>query len=211
VHLSYPFIVEDGGEIFCIPESSEADEIAIYRARSFPRDWERVATLIGGFGGCDSSVIFRDGLWWLFCTPRDAPNHELHAWFSERLLGPWRAHARNPVKTDVRSARPAGTPFVVADVLYRPAQDCAGGYGRRVAINRVRRLTPTDFQEEPVAFVEPDARGPCRAGLHTLSDAGGVTLIDGKLYRFAPRETVRKAMSYALKTVRAVTSSIKGK
>jgi hypothetical protein len=212
VHLSYPFIVEDGGEIYCIPESSEAEEIAIYRARSFPREWERVATLIGGFGGCDSSVIFRDGLWWLFCTAREAPNHELHAWWSEHLLGPWSAHARNPVKTDVRSARPAGTPFVADGVLYRPAQDCAGGYGRRVAINRVRRLTPTEFDEQPVAFVEPDARGPYRAGLHTLSDAGGgVTLIDGKLYRFVPRETARKAISYALKAMRGIASSIKGK
>lgn len=210
VHLSYPYIVEDGGEIYCVPESSEADEIAIYRARAFPREWERVATLIDGFGGCDSSIVFRDGLWWLFCTTREAPNHELHVWHSERLLGPWRAHARNPVKVDVRSARPAGTPFVVADVLYRPAQDCAGGYGRRVAINRVRRLTPTDFDEEPVAFVEPDARGPWRAGLHTLSAAGGVTLIDGKGYRFSAGEFVRMATSYARKAARGATS-IKGK
>ncbi len=40
---------------------------------------------------------------------------------------PWVAHARNPVKTDARSARPGGTPFVVDGVLYRPGQDSMVG------------------------------------------------------------------------------------
>jgi len=210
VHLSYPFVVEDGGEIYCIPESSEAGEIAIYRARAFPRQWERVATLVEGFGGCDASVVFHDGAWWMFATAREAPNHELHVWHAQRLLGPWRPHARNPVKTDIRSARPAGTPFHAGGELYRPAQDCAGGYGKRVAINRVRALTTTAFEETPVTFVEPDARGPWPAGLHTLSAAGDVTLIDGKRFAFAPGEFARRAMTYARKSVRRVSAAIKG-
>ena len=35
-HLSYPFLVEDNGEVFMIPESHRAGEIALYRARKFP-------------------------------------------------------------------------------------------------------------------------------------------------------------------------------
>jgi len=102
---------------------------------------------LDGFGGIDPTVVRHDGRWWMFCTNPDAPNHELHAFHAQRLAGPWIAHARNPVKVDVRSARPAGTPFYAAGALHRPAQDCGGGYGRRVVINRVDALTPTEFDE----------------------------------------------------------------
>ena len=40
------------------------------------------------------------------------------------------------VKTDVRSARPAGTPFVYQGELYRPAQDCSRTYGGSIVIHR---------------------------------------------------------------------------
>jgi hypothetical protein len=92
------------------------------------------------------------------------------------------------VKVDVRSARPAGTPFVVDGTLYRPAQDCSRTYGGRVTINRVLILTPLAFREEPFAFVDPDPEGPYPDGLHTLSQVGNVTLIDGKRTLFVPVE-----------------------
>ena len=185
VHLSYPYIVEDGGDIYCAPEMSAAGEIALYKATRLPDTWQRVATLVEGFGGCDPTIVRFADRWWMFCTHRDAPNHELHVFHADALLGPWQPHARNPVKTDVRSARPAGTPFVRDGALHRPAQDCAGGYGRRVVLNRVHALTPTEFVEEPVGYVAPDPRGPWPDGLHTLSAVGGMTLVDGKRFRFS--------------------------
>ena len=42
------------------------------------------------------------------------------------------------------------------------------------------RLTPDEYAEEPVARLEPDPRGPLPHGLHTLTAAGPVTLVDGK-------------------------------
>jgi hypothetical protein len=88
---------------------------------------------------------------------------------------------------DIRSARPAGTPFIFENVLYRPAQDCSVTYGGRVAVNRVVRLTPDEFVEETVCHVEPDAGGRYNAGLHTLSGVGDLTLVDGKRYMFDRR------------------------
>jgi len=196
VHLSYPFVIADAGEVYCIPEMGRSGRVDLYRAVHLPDRWERVATLLDGFGGIDPTVVRHDGRWWMFCTNPDAPNHELHAFHAQRLAGPWIAHARNPVKVDVRSARPAGTPFYAAGALHRPAQDCGGGYGRRVVINRVDALTPTEFDERPVAFVEPDPAGPYRCGVHTLSSAGSHTLVDGKTYRFAPAAFAATARQY---------------
>ena len=142
VHASYPYVFESEGTVWCIPETYQAKEVRLYRAVEFPDVWEHHATLIKGVAALDSTVIHHDGLWWLFCTDRDAgSNSKLRIWLAPQLLGPWDPHPLNPVKTDVRSSRPAGTPFVSNGVLYRPAQDGSDSYGGSITINRVDRLT----------------------------------------------------------------------
>ena len=89
-------------------------------------------------------------------------------------------HALNPVKTDVRSSRPAGTPFVHKGELFRPAQDGSESYGGGVAITRIDELTPTTFSEQVVSRVSPLVSSPYRDGIHTLSAVGNRTVIDGR-------------------------------
>ena len=52
-----------------------------------------------------------------------------------------------------------------------------------MAINRVLRLTPGEYYEETVRFIEPVKGSPYDKGLHTLSAVGNVTLVDGKKYQ----------------------------
>jgi hypothetical protein len=180
-HLSYPYIVEHEGSVYCVPEASGSGEIAIYRAARFPDRWEKHATLVAGVGGVDSSIVRFSDKWWMFAGDiADGPDFKLRIWYADDLFGPWHPHAANPVKIDVRSARGAGTPFVVDGVLYRPSQDCSQTYGGRVIVNRVLKLTPTEFVEESARIVEPESGGPYRFGLHTLSRFGEYTLVDGK-------------------------------
>ena len=47
-HLSYPFLIERGRELFMIPESSANRDIALYRAVEFPLKWQRHAVLVEG-------------------------------------------------------------------------------------------------------------------------------------------------------------------
>ena len=68
---------------------------------------------------------------------------------------------------------------VVDGVLYRPAQDCRPRYGLRVVLNRVLTLTPNEFEEEVCAYIEPDPLGPRPEGLHTLTSAKGIVMVDG--------------------------------
>lgn len=198
VHLSYPFLLEVGGRTFCMPETHEAAEVSLYEVERFPDRWRKLATLLSNTVIVDASLFSHGGLWWLAgseAAPKGA-NCELHLWYATEMTGPWRAHPGNPVKIDVRSARPGGTPFVHAGVLYRPAQDCSRTYGGRILINRVLTLTPTAFQEETAAQVDPDISGPYPEGLHTLSAVGAVTLIDGKRIRFIPAQFARTLRSW---------------
>jgi hypothetical protein len=190
-HLSYPFVFAIGGQAYCIPETLENNEIALYRAVDFPAKWQKEATLVQGFAGVDATPLFSRGRWWLFTTENVEPrHHRLHVFYSDELRGPYSPHALNPVKVDPRSAGGAGTPFFVDDAVYRPAQDCSRGYGGAVVINRIITLTPKAFAEETVARLDPRAGDRYRLGIHTISALGDITLVDGK--RRAP--TLRRVI-----------------
>jgi hypothetical protein len=185
-HLSYPFLFWDERELYCIPESSEARHVKLYKATPSVSSWEEAATLLSNFAAADSTVVNHDGRWWLFCTNADDGRQDkLFIWHSETLLGPWQPHMCNPVKIDVRSARPAGTPFHFDGDLYRPAQNCSITYGGRISLNKVTRLTTTTFEETVCNVIGPAVDGKYTDGMHTLSRFGEeMTLVDGKRYRF---------------------------
>jgi hypothetical protein len=182
-HISYPYLVEDEGQIYCVPETCEASELRLYRAVAFPTSWEAAGVLLPGFPAVDSTIFRFEGRWWLFATSREASDHKLFAWYADSVRGPWHPHRANPIKIDVRGSRPAGPPFWVDGSLYRPAQDCSTTYGGRIALHRITELTPTRFCEQLERFIEPDPTSPYRRGLHTLSAAGASTVIDGRCYR----------------------------
>jgi hypothetical protein len=191
-HISYPFCFEHEGNVYCIPETQQIRQITLYRAEEFPCKWERVATLIDNFAGVDGTVFQHNGSWWLTSSLGGRYSSlRLMVWHSSKLLGPWKPHTQNPVKTDSSSTRPAGTPFTHAGSLYRPAQDCSKRYGGRVVLNRVVLLTPTEFKEEKAAVIEPfDALYP--DGIHTISGGGNITLIDGNRRVFSENTVLKE-------------------
>ncbi len=204
VHLSYPYLIEEDGEIYCIPETHQARMISLFRADRFPDEWTKVCVLVEDFPGVDSTVFRHEGYWWLLCTSRDdQPNTNLYGFFAESLTGPWTPHPLNPLKSDVRSSRPGGTPFVHENQLYRPAQDCSEVYGGAVTINRVTRLTPRAFEEETVGRVAPDPHGPYAAGLHTICAVGDRTIVDGKRMFLSPGKPLQTARNLILRRSRS--------
>jgi hypothetical protein len=179
MHLSYPYIFRYDGVVYCVPECWQSHAISLYRAVDPPRVWQKLATLVDAFDGVDPTLFQHEGRWWLLCSSRHQGSlHNLFIWYADTLLGPWRPHDGNPVKNDVRSSRPAGTPFAHEGHLYRPTQDCSRTYGGRVLLNRINKLTPEEFAEELVREICPIA--PYSDGVHTLSSCGEMTLIDGK-------------------------------
>lgn len=175
----YPYLFEHRGQIYCVPETSRAGEVRLYRADPFPLAWISSGTLLRGFPAVHNTLFSYDGRWWLACTSAQAPDRKLFLWYADDLDGPWSPHPRNPVKDDPGSATPAGPPFVWQGTLYRPAQDRSPGHAARIVLNAVEELTPDRFRETPRGVVEPDAEGPYPLGIRTLSAAGAVTLVDG--------------------------------
>ena len=181
-HLSYPYLVEQDGELYMIPESARNQSVEIYRCVDFPLRWKLEKTLFEGVRLVDATFHRGPDRWWMFANAAASGSRvfddELHLFYADELLGPWRAHRRNPVKSDARCARPAGQLFWRGGALYRPAQICVPLYGAGLSVNRVLRLTPDDYTERQVERIFP-AQGPSGLlGLHTVNRAGDLTVID---------------------------------
>ena len=182
-HLSYPFVFSYRGAVYMIPETTRQREIALYEALDFPRGWRKAAVLFENVAACDATLHVHDDRWWMFVNMRHegfSGSDELFLFHASAPFGPWTAHPRNPIKSDVRSARPAGRLFYRGDRLIRPAQDCSGTYGGALVLCAVQELTTTSYREAVVKRLEPDWLAGNRA-LHTLSFSNRLEVIDGKL------------------------------
>jgi hypothetical protein len=180
-HLSYPLLVEDGGELYMIPESGANRTVEVYRCTRFPDEWRLEKVLLRGAPFVDATVHRTADAWWMFVNAGvdGAELHdELHIYTADSLLGEWRPHAANPVKSDVRSARPAGRLYESGGALYRPAQICAPRYGTGISINRVLRLSAEEYVEREERRILPTHPAGL-LGLHTVNRAGDLSVVDG--------------------------------
>jgi hypothetical protein len=183
-HLSYPFIFVFGENIYCLPESYRYGYIGLYKRNYSEGIFVEDHILLDHIDAVDPTLINHNDKWWLFFTLRKYSNTHLYIYYADELEGEYKPHPANPVKMDVRSSRPAGLPFVFEDRLYRPAQDCSESYGRRVAINRIVKLTETEFEEELVKYLGPLTNCRYSKGFHTVFGLGRYTLIDAKRTKF---------------------------
>ncbi|WP_128924925.1 glucosamine inositolphosphorylceramide transferase family protein [Bradyrhizobium guangxiense] len=180
-HLSYPFLIEDGGELWMIPESSIHADVALYKCVRFPDKWERHATLLSGLELADVTITRHNGLHYLFGAWRDGTggySDSLAIYYADRLLGPWLPHASNPVLIDRASTRPAGNFVTINNKLWRPVQNCTDGYGAALALAEVVELSPTTFKQVVRHSLKPGPLWPGRK-LHTLNRCGRLEVIDG--------------------------------
>jgi hypothetical protein len=178
-HLSYPFLVEEDGELYMIPETASNRTVEVYRCVEFPHRWRLERVLIEGLYAVDATLHREGGRWWMFCNAAasgEEINDELHLFSAEKLMGEWTPHRRNPVKSDVRSSRPAGRLFRDGGRLLRPGQICTPFYGAGIALHRVTRLDEEEYREEEERRIVPT--DGATLGIHTLNRAGDLTVTD---------------------------------
>jgi len=185
VHLSYPFVLDRSDSVnsnrVILPESNQSKTIFCFDSAN-PKIGK---VLVENIPAIDATPIFYNNRWWIFCTHEgNFNNTNLYIYHALEFEGPWHPHGNNPVKCDVRSSRPGGTPFLLNNKLYRPAQDCSSSYGSAVIINEVIELDENTFKEQATKRIVPHKSWRYNKGLHTLSIAGRFIIIDAKRYSF---------------------------
>lgn len=182
-HLSYPSLIEDGGELYMLPEGYKSGGLTLYRCVRFPDQWEPAHRILD-VPAIDATVVRHGAKWWMFHAlpgPADRAMRELHVAFADDLAGPWTQHPANPVCSGFHASRPGGTAFEVDGVLHLPVQDCAETYGAAINLLRIETLTPETFETSVVRrFEAGDLLAGYADGFHTLSGCGDATFIDVK-------------------------------
>lgn len=179
-HMSFPFLLESKGNIYCVPETHD---FGCVQAFPITKDQNNLIAgppevLLEGVRITDPVVFTHEDRWWLMGS--DAEGLNLFAWYGVTEKGPWTPHRANPIKSDIRSTRPAGPVFSIGDKLLRPAQDGSQSYGGAVIVNQIVTLTPDHFEEKEFSRISPNSKGPYPDGLHSFVPVGQHVLIDGK-------------------------------
>ncbi len=182
-HLSYPYVFKWKNQWWMVPESAEIERVDLYQATRFPYEWEWHSTLLSDINAVDSTLVEINEHWWMWTStaPQYLDNWDVvKLYMAKSPLGPWVEHPLSPVVSDVRCARPAGRPFFRDGYWIRPTQDCSQGYGFALNFRRIKRISPTDYDEENWGEILPESVGNSMSGIHTWSVAGKRVFFDAK-------------------------------
>ncbi|MEP7456462.1 hypothetical protein [Phyllobacterium sp. SB3] len=183
-HLSYPFVFNDGTDIYMVPETHQTDRVEIWRCTQFPMRWELYATALEGKSPADTTMFKIKGQWWLLTSLSDHHAYmdhssELYAFAVDgpalRTVVP---HKRNPVIIGSDIARNGGRVHVIGDRVLRPSQCNAHGiYGYGLNIREITKLDTEAYTEETIKLVRPDFMTGI-VGCHHIDTLGNRFVID---------------------------------
>ena len=186
-HMSYPFLFEENGVLYMIPETGENETVQLYKCIDFPLRWEFQEILLENIKTADSTLFKHKGMYWLFTNEKvveGAKNWDiLNLYFSKGLSNQeWIAHPLNPVVSDIESSRPAGAVFNYKGRIYRPGQNCSKHYGYGIKIKEITKLSSTEYEESEVQSVEPNWASDL-VSIHTLNFDCNIIVADTLIKR----------------------------
>lgn len=156
-HLSYPWVFEKDEHIYMMPETCGDKSVRLYEAAGPDlTEFRLVKKLIGqdddnlDFSFSDSSVVERDGMYYLFTTVRKGGVNQLRLFCSNEFMGEYHEHPKSPICVSNKYGRNAGHFTEYGGELYRFEQDCENGYGDNVHVSKVKTLSADDYQEDVV-------------------------------------------------------------
>jgi hypothetical protein len=148
-HLSFPFVFEDEGKVYMLPETGGDKSITLYEAESDDlTKWRKVKKLMEDEEPWYDSIIYqKEGKYYLFTGHDDNVQQIQHLFVSDSLTGPYSEHPCSPICEGRDRARNAGSLIDGNSQLYRPVQICMNGYGEQTSIMKIEKLTPSDYAE----------------------------------------------------------------
>ena len=148
-HLSFPYVFEEKGKVYMLPETGGDKSISLYEAEDDTLiRWRLVKKLMEGEEAWYDSVIYKkDGVYYLFTGHDDNVQQVQHLFIANSLMGPYREHPMSPIYKGRDGGRNAGSIIDHNGELFRPVQVCVNSYGEQTSVMKIERLTPTDYKE----------------------------------------------------------------
>lgn len=180
-HLSYPIWIRSEGRVYMYPENGEANLLTMYEYNEETHKLIKPKVILND-AVADSSIIKCGGGYYLVATKYPNTEKELYLYTSHCFDGPYVLVSNDPVQTDWSHSRPGGKWFSIDSQLYRPAQNCRGGYGRNLSIMSTT-ISESSMSETECFKIEPHSF-KYNLGLHTINFLDGICVIDGHGYKY---------------------------
>lgn len=147
-HLSFPYVFEDHGSVYMLPETGESRSVILYKALDDTlTKWRPVSTLLDNDNWYDSVIHFHNGKYYLFTGHDDNVRQVQHLFVSDNLIGPYVEHHDSPICEGRDRGRNAGPIVDCNGDIYRPVQVCVNSYGEQITIMHVDELSPMHYCE----------------------------------------------------------------
>lgn len=187
-HLSFPYVFEQDGEVFMMPENGASGEIPVFKSSRFPYRWEK-AYAVAPIPGMDTVPVPNDREPSFFLT---TVNQNTCLVKFRRGESEWETVYENKA-----SARCAGRIIDEAGRLIRPSQNDEGRYGNSLHFNLIDDCSYEGYREHEILHVlPPDSacgesevsiglRDPAAvkyAGVHTYNCNSAYEVIDMPYY-----------------------------
>ena len=154
-HLSFPFVFEDHGDIYMIPESQESDSIRLYKANHDLTSFTFVRTLLSqkrdyriNFSFNDSHIYKKDRRYYLFTSYQKDWMYYQELYMADDLLkGEFIRHPQSPICESNEFGRNGGSLIDYKGTLLRVTQDCHKDYGDNISLKEIIKLDDKYYEE----------------------------------------------------------------
>ncbi|MBP5340003.1 MAG: hypothetical protein J6Z14_12015 [Prevotella sp.] len=155
-HLSFPYVFEDNGQVYMVPESQESDAIHLFRADNDElTSFSKVRTLLHQerkdgihYNLNDSHIHRADKKYYLFTSYQKDWMYYQDLYVTDDLLkGELVKHPCSPICTSNEYGRNGGSLIDFDSHLLRVTQDCHANYGDNVSLMEITKLSATAYEE----------------------------------------------------------------
>lgn len=178
-HLSYPYVYEENGDIYMMPETSANKCIQIYRAVNFPEKWEKDKCLLKIDNAVDTIFVNKNELLTSIVIDKYKKSTRL-------MLININDKSFRYITDENQTSRGAGKIFKYKTYDIRPAQDASDGiYGKGLCFYKID--STNEYKESLFCkfdFTSIDLKNV--KGVHTYAVNNDIEIIDCKRKKFNP-------------------------
>lgn len=183
-HLSFPYIWQEDGDIFIMPENVESGQLRMWRYNVENEALEDPRVVVDEPLE-DAQLCKIDDIYYIMgvkyvhndyfmCTKH------LEIYSADSLFGPY-THLQT-IENELRLERGAGMIWLDGDTIMRPAQNCENGYGTNLLFYRMKLQEDGTFSENLEYEYYPDKTHPRSRAFHTFNEKDGYVVVDGNAY-----------------------------
>ena len=194
-HHSYPFVVEEGGQHYCVPEIADWSPPMIYPLEGGGvKLGAPVALDIPDASGItDPTFLRHNGKLWLFGNRKTEGSNVLRLWSADSLFGRFIEHPQSPIRISSNGGRMGGNCLSNDGKLYRLGQNFEVDYGDGISVFEITQLDAEHYAERYVGGLRfTDVKGPHS---FNVSDDGNKVVFDWYSNRYTPMAGIRRLRS----------------